>query len=627
MAGLQLFRFLPEIIRIRDSLDSSSDGVSKGNLEKVFEALDDTINETCTEIEELADIIDLDVSDPKYLIPISLMLGMPIGEEFDDKFRRWLISSLIYFYKGKGTHGSNRKQFLWLEEEKWQLWELWKTIPNEVCDYSRTRDYGHTIKAARYDIYKNVGGAPSFLTPSEGVLLDPLIRDVVPIHVLLRLNCEEVDIAESFPIIKDDQTGSRIVGIFEENAVFGVDEIDFTPTCVSSCQAACQASSVQVVPAPSPGPGVGPITPFLMEEALAASPSFTNVLEQNILSSPITKQKIGFNPQSPPEMFLAQVAEIKQGESGDEDAMLVYVDILWPLREALSGIEGEAPGTASFVFPTTGEPNPAPSKDPDLDPTKWADMSFERKAFGAASVPLGLPVGPVASNIPEWTYHQILRFQRVSEGGDTYTIRPRYAITAATTPASIFTHRLSEKLHPSLSTGDYVVVRMFDGGAGIGLEELAATPPTSDPATANVKLQIGTGDGTTVSYSESSAGKPIPFSVFFSVEDVDGNILKVAIPDALGKVDASVSDVDTATTSDKISFVVYVDSPTLPNGVADTEGQGTAVGRYRVRWDTAPEVGQKVFINFHHQKDPLRDFFFFWTDVPHSMFDRWWSGA
>jgi hypothetical protein len=245
---MALWDLIPRIVRYKDSLASGGpDAV--GNFQKVVECLEQEVGVTETEIREFGRIMDVDITDPEFLLFISATLGTMVDSGLGLPFQRWFVKNLVGFYKVKGTHLGWDKQFRWVEGILYKAWELWKSVPYEEGDYSRFSDYTHQLRAARFDLYYlDPLGNPVFLSPTDASQLVPVIESLRPIHVVLRHNMERVDQEETLRV-SDSLAGSGLVGTYSDSSGGILDgpggvTVDVTcqVTCESSCQAYCETT-------------------------------------------------------------------------------------------------------------------------------------------------------------------------------------------------------------------------------------------------------------------------------------------------------------------------------------------------------------------------------------------------
>jgi hypothetical protein len=226
----------------------ASGGVdAEGNLKKITYALESEVGVTEDEIAGLADLLDTDKCNPEFLIFISATLGTLIGAEpsLGETRARWMVRNLVSFYKIKGTQLSWRKRFLRHfnsgELSFWyRAWELWKSIPYEIGNYSRYLDYTHQLRAARYDLYYLDGeGNPVFLSPHENRALLPYITDIRPIHVLPRM---DVILEEVRDVLSPVTESVEITTQVQPIDAIGVLEADVAveTSCVSQCETSCE---------------------------------------------------------------------------------------------------------------------------------------------------------------------------------------------------------------------------------------------------------------------------------------------------------------------------------------------------------------------------------------------------
>ena len=239
---IHLYKLLPQIIKLKDKLASCG---APGNLEKWVGCIEDVANSTEEKIEGLSDLLDADQCDPMYLFYLSTFLGTPVGAGSDLTFSRWLVKTLAYFYKIKGTMPSWDKTWWWTLNEHYHAQELYKTIPNEICDRTRTPDYAHTIKSARYDVYLDTPSGRIWYTPTQAQPIAAKIESVRPIHVLLRLFCWHVDVVEQIEAV-DSLAGTELVAAVEDQAQTPGAIVDYLYWCANTCQHECQTACEKV---------------------------------------------------------------------------------------------------------------------------------------------------------------------------------------------------------------------------------------------------------------------------------------------------------------------------------------------------------------------------------------------
>ena len=237
--SIDLWGLIPLITRYRDTIGSGlADG--DGNFQRIVQCLTDEVGVTEEEIADLANLIDADLADPEALLFLSATLGRSVGSDLGEPFQRWFIKNLIAWHKIKGTHPSWEKEFGWATGVWYRAWELWKTIPHEVGDYSRFLDYDHQLRAARFDLFTGEGDFVSF---AEARRLAEHIEKIRPVHVLPRT-----------PVILEEGTAgiateelfdSRVTSEIPEDEGDGLRaELGIEVTCVGACETGCQTECV-----------------------------------------------------------------------------------------------------------------------------------------------------------------------------------------------------------------------------------------------------------------------------------------------------------------------------------------------------------------------------------------------
>ena len=76
---VKLYNLLPAIIRIRDRLSLPDADSGEGVIERICWALEQEAEVEEQEIAALLTLLDPDVCDPKYLLYLSMSLGLPLG--------------------------------------------------------------------------------------------------------------------------------------------------------------------------------------------------------------------------------------------------------------------------------------------------------------------------------------------------------------------------------------------------------------------------------------------------------------------------------------------------------------------------------------------------------------------
>ena len=252
---IQLYKLLPSIIRLKDSLASAGD---EGNLEKITYALEQEAMRGRDEIAGLTSLVNPDTCPPRYLLYQSLMLGgdMPAGHTVH--WRRNYIKSLVKVWKIKGTHPSWRLRITETGHNANAV-ELYKDEIYEDDGYFTDPGYYGYYRAARFDLY--VGGVRLSRSESEAILA--YLELVRPIHVLLRAFMELWDTTDIFPGAFDDNTTyytqnweGQVVGQFSESFDAADDasvritetepfpcttkNLEIVTDCVVQCELACQ---------------------------------------------------------------------------------------------------------------------------------------------------------------------------------------------------------------------------------------------------------------------------------------------------------------------------------------------------------------------------------------------------
>ena len=176
---LDPYQLLPVIVQIQDRLEQP-DG-SSGILERFMGGVKAQMEDIAQATEGIRDLYNADLIPLEFLTYLAMHLGTYIGDG-PEGFRRWFVKNLVAFYKIKATHESFR--FIWSHYAPGATYtahELWKSVYAERGDYAASQDGGHTIKAARVDIYEN--GAP--LSYTDALAVWQFIASWRPIHVLL----------------------------------------------------------------------------------------------------------------------------------------------------------------------------------------------------------------------------------------------------------------------------------------------------------------------------------------------------------------------------------------------------------------------------------------------------------
>ena len=252
--GVQLYKLLPSIIRLQDSLASAGD---EGNLEKITYALEQETDVTTAEIAGLSTLLDSDTCPEDYLLYQSLAFGSRLNSSWDERTKRWFVKNLVWHYKTKGTHPSWHREWNWSLGVDYGITELEKDEVYAVGGYTRDdQGYYTGLRAARFDV-DNAGGGR---IPVAGATdLAEYIDGVRPIHVLLRKEYTLWDDLDTFSDASDEWgcvsycetgvqwSGGTVLGYFNDDfpmpdgGEMGTgDELLVTVTCYATCELSCQ---------------------------------------------------------------------------------------------------------------------------------------------------------------------------------------------------------------------------------------------------------------------------------------------------------------------------------------------------------------------------------------------------
>lgn len=262
-----LYKYLPSFLRLRDTLYSANirETGTKPILERLVELVAEEFDETHDFITGIKYLNDPDVVDPQYFMHLSFILGTMIGTQVDETLARWLIKNLVYVYKIKGTQPSWRLEWRRQATDPPEIIELWKTIPNEVGDYTEQQDIDHPLKSARVDFGFCQTSCESFCESScESFVETPvlvsreearryiaMVEAQRPIHVLLRTQAVILNPNDQYAQSGDTigpyayasgllTNGSGVVGYPIDAWGNTLDHVDIQVTCESTCETACQ---------------------------------------------------------------------------------------------------------------------------------------------------------------------------------------------------------------------------------------------------------------------------------------------------------------------------------------------------------------------------------------------------
>lgn len=242
---VRLYSLLPWIIRFRDreSLPNSVGG--EGVLEKIVDAFQEEAEITKTEIDSLAILLDPDQCPPEYLLYISMMFGLPLGDDLPIEFRRWLSKTIVDLWKIKATHPSWEKTFFWSLNREIKAEELYKTEIYAEDNYSRGTVYVTQMKAARVDLYEeDVHGNRVYLDEYEAREVFPVVERFRPAHVLLRQYMVPHILSDDFePDDSLSQFTTRAVIVDDINP--WSDSLELTSQCIAACESGCQSGSCE----------------------------------------------------------------------------------------------------------------------------------------------------------------------------------------------------------------------------------------------------------------------------------------------------------------------------------------------------------------------------------------------
>jgi len=230
---------IPHIIRLKGDVDENRPADARSILHKILQIFESEASITSDEIDALADILDVNSTDPEYLLYISATLGLMRDSGRGETFQRWFVQNLVDFHKIRGTHPSWEKQFVWLQSFHYQAWELWKSIPHETFNYSRVQEYGALLRAARFDLYYvDAHGNNVFLSPAQAIDLVPYIDSIRPIHVTLRYLGQSFPLSDTMPVV--DSLGGELEGSLEDTIPLFTDTVFLTVDCTLACELSCQ---------------------------------------------------------------------------------------------------------------------------------------------------------------------------------------------------------------------------------------------------------------------------------------------------------------------------------------------------------------------------------------------------
>ena len=147
---MDLYRLLPAIVRFHD--EEASGGEVIPVLRRIVQAIELQGQSTQDDIAGLADILDIDVCDEKFLPYLSFINGERPFSDWPVLKKRMFVGDLAFLYKIKAMPKSLMALLYLFGVIDIGVAELFKTQLHETFDYIRVREY-QGLRAARIEYY------------------------------------------------------------------------------------------------------------------------------------------------------------------------------------------------------------------------------------------------------------------------------------------------------------------------------------------------------------------------------------------------------------------------------------------------------------------------------------------
>ena len=214
-------------------------------LERIMVALDEEGLQTELLIDDFADLTDADQATEPIRILMSVFLGSLLDTAKTEAFQRFFVRNLVSLHKIKGT------SFSWKKQQQFTLGtvtphvELFKTTPNERCDYSFEKDAAHQLKSARFAFIGPCASAcetgaevPELPRSQVRDVLDA-IEDVRPAHVILRVPCKTKVLSDEWPTTSESLLPLEVIGSPLDTFPVLEESLLIKRSCVSTAQVGC----------------------------------------------------------------------------------------------------------------------------------------------------------------------------------------------------------------------------------------------------------------------------------------------------------------------------------------------------------------------------------------------------